>query len=104
MNMMDKYAIVKIKGKQHVVAEGQEFLVDKLDSEKIEMDVLLVVDKGKFRLGKPHVKGAILKIKVINKEEKGKKIDIRKFKAKSRYRKRIGFRPVYTRLLVEKIK
>jgi len=34
---------------------------------------------------------------------KGKKLSVFKYKAKSRYRKKIGFRPIYSRYLVEKI-
>lgn len=99
-----KYAIIKIKGVQYKVSEGDEVLVGKLgEKEKPEAEVLLVVSDGKVKIGKPVVKGAKVKLKVVKQEEKGKKLKILKYKAKSRYRKRMGFRPVYTRLLVEQI-
>jgi large subunit ribosomal protein L21 len=101
---MAKYAVVRINGKQYKVEEGKEILVDKVaDPKKLAAEVLLVADGGKVSVGKPLVKGAEVKFKVIAELEKGKKVDIYKFKAKSRYRKHIGFRPQYTRLLVEKI-
>jgi large subunit ribosomal protein L21 len=100
---MSKYAVIKIKGNQYKVTEGEEILVDKLGDEKPEAEVLLVVDNGKVKVGKPKVRGAKVKLKVVNAEEKGKKLTVLKYKAKSRYRKKKGFRPIYTRLLVEKI-
>lgn len=98
-----KYAIVRIKGTQYKVVEGNDLLVDKLDVGDVPGEVLLEVDNGKVAIGKPEIKGAKVKFKVVAQEEKGEKLDIFKYKAKSRYRKHTGFRPKYTRLLVEKI-
>jgi large subunit ribosomal protein L21 len=103
MGKNNKYAVVRLKGTQHKVVEGQELLVDKVDPKEIEAEVLLSVDDGKVKIGKPTVKSAEVKFKVVNEEEKGEKVDIFKYKSKSRYRKHMGFRPKYTRLLVEKI-
>lgn len=98
-----KYAVVKIKGSQYKVKEGDEILVDKLDSDKPEVNVLLKVVNGKVSVGKPTVKGAKVPLKVLEAEEKGEKLHVRKFRAKSRYRRKIGHRPKYTRLKVQKI-
>jgi len=101
---MTKYAVVRIGGKQYKVTEGKEILVDKLtDPKKFDVETLLAVDGEKVRVGKPVVKDAKIKIKVVAGLEKGEKIEIYKFKAKSRYKRHIGFRPQYSRLLVEKI-
>lgn len=100
---MTKYAVIRLKGQQFKVSEGDEILVGKLGSGKPEADVLLVADGGKVKVGKPMVRGAKVKLKVLESEEKGKKLYVQKYKAKSRYRRKYGFRPVYTRLLVEKI-
>ena len=97
-----KYAIVRFGGKQYKAEEGKEILVDRLADAKTEPEVLLMVDGDKVSVGTPLVKGAAVKIKVIE-EVKGEKIDIMKYKSKSRYRKHTGFRPVYTKLLVEKL-
>lgn len=79
-------------------------MVDKLgDLKTIEPEVLLVADAGKVQVGKPVLKDVKVKVKVVTELEKGEKIDVYKFKAKSRYRKHTGFRAQYTRLLVEKI-
>jgi large subunit ribosomal protein L21 len=98
-----KYAIVKIKGQQYKVSEGDEILVDKLGTDKPDVKVFLVVDEKGAKIGKPEVKGAKVKMKILEAEEKGKKLYVQTFKAKSRYRRKIGFRPIYSRLLVEKI-
>lgn len=101
---MGKYAIVRIGGKQYKVSEGQEILVDKIsDLKKLEVETLLFSDGKDVKVGKPVLKNANVKIKVLSEMEKGRKVDIYKFKAKSRYKKHTGFRPQYTRLLVEKI-
>jgi len=101
---MSKYAVIKIKGTQYKVAEGEEILVDRLgEKEKPEAKVLLVSQDGNVKVGKPEVRGAKVTFKVLEPEVKGEKITVFKYKAKSRYRKKRGFRPVYTKLLVEKI-
>ena len=96
------YAILRIKGHQYKVSEGQEILVDRIGDGKVEADILLVSKAAKVKIGKPVVKDAKVTIKVLG-EEKGEKIDVYKYKSKSRYRRHTGFRPQYTRLLVQKI-
>lgn len=109
-----KYAVIRIKGRQYKVSEGEEILVDRIqDPKDLNLEVLLVVDHKKgspdtkdfgvgVNVGKPTVSGAKIKVKVLG-EEKGEKIHGLKYKAKSRYRRRWGFRPQYTRVLIEKI-
>jgi len=98
-----KYAVIRIKGQQYKVSEGDEILVGKLVDKKPKAEVLLLADNGKVKVGKPTVKGAKVKIKIVKQEEKGEKLYVQKFKAKSRYRRKMGFRPLYTRLLIERI-
>lgn len=111
---MAKYAVVRIGGKQYKVEEGKEILVDKLslasqgpgklaDPKKVEAEVLLFADGKTVKVGKPTLKDVKITFKVVTELEKGEKLDIYKFKAKSRYRKHTGFRAQYTRLLIEKI-
>lgn len=101
---MAKYAVIRLGGKQYRVKEKDEILVDKLtDPRKIEPKVLLYVADGKVKVGKPFLKDIKVKVEVLAEIEKGEKIDIFKYKAKSRYRKHIGFRSQHTRLLVQSI-
>ena len=100
---MSKFAVVKITGHQYQVEEGQEILVDHVVDAKLEPQVLLISDEDKVVVGKPEVKGAKVTLKVLASEEKGTKIRVIKYKSKSRSRKVRGFRPLYTRFLVQKI-
>ena len=100
---MDKFAVIRILGKQYKVTEGEEILVDKLNDLKVVPEVLLYVDGDIVEVGTPVLKKAVVKIKVLKEVEKGEKIDIFKYKAKSRERRHIGFRAQHTRLLIEKI-
>lgn len=98
------YAVIKIGGKQFRVSEGDTIEVQKLDSKdgRVELNeaLLLVTDKD-VKVGKP-----TLKTKVVGrvlKNFKGEKIRVAKFKAKSRYRRTAGFRPLLSLLKIEKI-
>ena len=101
---MDKFAVIRIGGKQYRVTEGQEILVDKLaDTKKVTPEVLLFVEGETVEVGTPVLEKAKVTVKVLAELEKGEKVDIFKYKAKSRERRHVGFRAQYTRLLVEKI-
>ncbi len=100
---MTKYAVIRIQGKQYKVSEGDEILVGKMSDLKAEAEVLLFSDGESVKVGKPTLSDVKVKVKVLTELEKGEKVDVYKFKAKSRYRKHIGFRPQYTKLLIEKI-
>ncbi len=103
---MKKYAIVKIAGFQYKVAEGDELKVNKLNSGKGKSitfeEVLLIAGDSQVKIGQPLVKGAQVKAKVLE-ELKGKKIRVATYKAKSRQRRVKGFRPLLTRIKIEKI-
>lgn len=101
---MDKFAVIRITGKQYRVTEGEEILVDKInDLTKVEPEVLLFVDGDKVEVGTPVLSKAKVQVKVLKEVEKGEKIEIFKYKAKSRERRHVGFRAQHTRLLIEKI-
>jgi len=100
-----KYAVFSSGSKQYLVSEGDEVLIEKINTEKgkpVEFDrVILTVQDEKVVVGKPYLKA---KIKAnVTEETKSKKIRVFKYKAKSRYRKKIGFRPSYSRIVIEKI-
>ena len=101
-----KYAVIKIGGKQYKVQEDEEILIDKIEGKREEKvtfnEVLLIVDNKKIKIGAPY----LIKAKVsaeIAAQEKGKKIRVAKFKAKSRYRRVMGFRSLLTRVKIKKI-
>lgn len=102
---MAKYAIVQISGKQYRVSEGQKLNVERLDKTdgQIELDrVLLVAQDGDVKIGSPIVSGVKVVAKVLG-EEKGEKIRVVKFRAKSRYRRTTGFRPIFTTIEILRV-
>lgn len=100
-----KYAVISISGKQQIVTEGEKLQVDRLEGKEGETlnikDVLLVVD-GDAKIGTPLVEGAQVKLKVVS-HEKGDKIRVATFKAKSRQRKVRGHRQSLTTVEVVSI-
>lgn len=98
-----KYAVLRDRGNQYKVAEGEEFLVDHFDGEKFEPEILLLVDGEDVSVGTPVLSKVKANFSILKESEKGEKIRVFKYKAKSRYRKTIGSRPVHTRIKLEKI-
>lgn len=100
-----KYAVIKTGGKQYKVTEGQVIeveLLDYKDSSFIFEEVLLVVDGDKVEIGTPTIEGMKVYADVVA-EVKGDKIEVFKYKSKSRYRKHTGHRQKYTQLKINGI-
>ena len=101
-----KFAVIATSGSQHRVEEGTEILVDRLENkegDKISFDAILYVDDEAVHIGTPTVNGTSVKATVIG-HERGDKIRVATFKAKSRQRRVKGFRHDYTPLKIYKIK
>lgn len=98
------YVVFKSGGKQYRAKTGDTLEVDKILGDKDNVlefeEVLLLVNGGKVSLGKPYVKGAKVKATIVE-QKKGPKLRVSKFKAKARYRRTVGFRPMITTLRVE---
>lgn len=91
------FAVIKTGGKQYKVTKGDVLRVEKLansqEGKKVTFDKVLMVadDKGAVTLGAPYVKGATVEATLL-KNLKDKKIDVLKYKNKTRYRKSFGHR------------
>lgn len=100
------FAVVAINGKQYTVAKGDIVLVERLEGEVGETvtfdHVLLTNADGKTHVGTPAVRGVSVKAKILA-HEKGEKLEVRRFKAKVRTRRKTGFRPQLTKLQVVSI-
>lgn len=97
-------AVIKVGGKQYIVAEKQTVLVDKLQDEKeLSLEPLMVFDDKTATVGKPTVKGASVKAKVVEPVVAGEKIRVAKFEAKKRVKKITGHRQKYTKLEITSI-
>ncbi len=98
-------AVVRIGGKQYIVAEKETLLVDRLPegTKELTPDVLMVLDGDKSTVGTPLVKGVSVKAEVVDAEVKGDKIRVIRYKSKKRVHKENGHRQKYSRIKVSKI-
>ncbi len=64
--------------------------------------VLLISDGGTSTVGKPYVDGALVTAEVVG-HVKDDKVQVFKFKRRTKYRKMRGHRQQYTEILVKKI-
>jgi len=99
-------AVVKIGGKQFVVAEKETLLVDLLQegTKELTLDALLVIDGDKTTVGSPLVKGVTVTAKVLDDLVKGEKIRVIRYKAKKRVHKENGHRQKYSKIEITSIK
>lgn len=100
------YAIVTTGGKQYKVSQDDIITVEKLDAQvgdKINLDVMMLVDGDKVTNGNPLVKNAEVVAEVL---EHGKedKIVVFKYKAKKNYRRKQGHRQPFTALKIVSVK
>lgn len=99
-------AVVKIGGKQFIVAEKETLLVDLLPegTKELTLDALLVIDGDKTTVGTPTVKGVKVTAKVTEDLVKADKVVAIRYKAKKRVHKQMGHRQKYSRIEVTSIK
>jgi large subunit ribosomal protein L21 len=101
-----KYAVVESGGKQYIAREGEIIEVDRLPKnigQAIEFkDVLLIIDNGKVLVGKPFVRGARVRGKVVD-HFKARKVIVFKFIPKERYRRKRGHRQKYSKIAISSI-
>jgi large subunit ribosomal protein L21 len=100
----NNFAVIFTGGKQYIVHEGQDLVVDKLEvdeSGKVVFDkVLLYADKkNNITLGRPYIAKATVSAELV-KQDQGEKIRVARFKAKSKYRRVTGFRQQLTQVKI----
>lgn len=99
------FAVIETGGKQYLVFVGDEVKIEKLTDgskvgDKITFDKVLLKDNGKETLvGAPHLAGEKVTAQVI---EIGRlpKVDVVKYKAKTRYFKKIGHRQPFFKIKI----
>jgi large subunit ribosomal protein L21 len=100
------YAVVRAGGRQEKVSVGTIVTLDRVKSDasgKIQLPALLLVDGDKITTDA----SALAKVKVtaeVLEDLRGPKIVIQKYKNKTGYKKRMGFRAELTRVKVTEIK
>ena len=99
-------AVVKVGGKQYVVAEKETLLVDLLPegTKELKLDALLTIDGDKTTVGTPLVKGVTVSAKVVDELVKGEKVTAIRYKAKKRVHKQMGHRQKYSKIEITSIK
>lgn len=104
---MSKIAIIKTGGKQYKVKEGQTIKIETLNQEMgavVKFDTLLVAsdDGSDVNVGQPSL-GEMVEAKIV---ELGKddKINVIKYKAKTRYKRNIGHRQQFAKVEIVSIK
>ncbi|MBL8746098.1 MAG: 50S ribosomal protein L21 [Phycisphaerae bacterium] len=102
------YAIIEDSGSQIKASVGAVLTVDLRDlpenAKSVTFDhVLLICKDTAAKVGTPYVAGATVVAEVIDREFKGEKIDIFKYKRRKGYHKKIGHRQRYMRVKVSAI-
>ncbi|MFH1192287.1 MAG: 50S ribosomal protein L21 [bacterium] len=101
-------AVIKTGGKQHKIKDNEILKIAKIKGEKGEKiefkDVLLISDDGEtdIKIGRPLVEGASVNAEIL-KQGRDKKINVIKYKRKTRYRKKSGHRQDFTKVKILEI-
>ena len=100
------YAVVRAGGRQEKVSVGTIVTLDRIKADangKIELPALLLVDGDKVTTDSTALAKVKVTAEVLN-DLRGPKIIIQKYKNKTGYKKRQGFRSELTRVQVKEIK
>ena len=102
-----EFAVIETGGKQYIVSVGDvlnvELLGEHKEGAKVEFDTVLMTDDGKAsEIGTPYVKGKKVTATYLG-LEKGKKISILRYKAKSNRDRKLGHRQKYSQIKIETI-
>lgn len=101
-------AVIKTGGKQYVVSKGDTIVIEKLPGEVKKGDAVtfsevLLVDNGSdTTIGTPLIKGARVS-GTVESVFRAKKVEVVKYKPKSRYYKRRGHRQPAVKVIIDAI-
>jgi large subunit ribosomal protein L21 len=100
------FAVIKNGGRQYKVSVGQTLEVNRLpveDGEQIRIEeVLLISDADRSLVGAPFVGNAAV-LATVERQARGEKLIVFKYKSKKRYRHRRGHRQELTVLHIDDI-
>lgn len=98
-------AVIETSGRQYLVKEGNKIIINKskkdIGEEIIFDKILLLNDNGKTYIGTPYIENVEVIGKIVRHIKK--KTLIIKFKPKTRYRKKKGYKNYFDEVLIEKI-
>jgi large subunit ribosomal protein L21 len=108
---MINFAVIKTGGKQYFAEEGKTLTIEKIIGEEAEgykvgdkitfEEVLMQVAGEKVEIGTPNLKSKVTA--EIVEIDRADKVDVVKYKQKSRYFKRKGHRQPYFKVKILKI-
>jgi large subunit ribosomal protein L21 len=96
------YAVVKAGGRQEKVSVGDTLVVDRVDAAvgaKVNFPAVLLVD-GQDVTADPKALASVKVVGEVLADQKGPKIRITRYKQKTGYRRRQGFRAALTRVKI----
>lgn len=102
------YAVIATGGKQYLVRAGDTLRIEKLSGDfkkddVVTFDKVLLLDDGKeTKVGTPYLAGVNVKATITD-IGRGRKIEVIKYKAKSRYFKLRGHRQPYLKVKIAKV-
>lgn len=106
---MKEFAVIQTGGKQYKVAKGDVVKIEKLpgdykEGDTITFEKVLLVDNGKdTTIGTPYISGAKV-MGTLKEAGRDKKISVVRFKPKSRYHKKRGYRQPYFKVEITGLK
>ena len=101
------FKVIQTGGKQYKVKTGDSLKIEKLAGEqkvgdKVIFDRVLLSDDGeKTEVGTPFIDGEKVEA-IVTEIGRNKKVEVIKYKQKSRYFKKIGHRQPYIKVKIEK--
>ncbi|QQR82590.1 50S ribosomal protein L21 [Candidatus Campbellbacteria bacterium] len=100
------FAVIETGGKQYLVSDDKSIVTEKLPieaGEKVVFDKVVLMDDGSTTtLGAPYIVGAKIEA-TLDAQGRGKKIEVIKYKAKSRYYKKRGHRQPFSKVTIKKV-
>ena len=104
-----EFAVIHTGGKQYTVSKGDVVTIEKIigdykEGDSIVFDKVMLVDNGSdTTIGTPYIAGAQVKgtIKEIG---RATKVNVIKYKQKSRYYKKNGHRQPFFKVVIEALK
>ena len=93
--------VIKAGGKQHVVESGKTITIEKISGQpgdRVSFDTLLHADGDTVQIGMPALDAKTTA--TIASHGRGDKVLVVKYKAKTRYRRRVGHRQPFTKITV----
>lgn len=99
-----EFAVIATGGKQYQVAVGETIMIEKIagfaKGDTISFDHVLLVDNGlDTTIGTPYITGAVVsgEVAVVGREAK---VNVIKYKQKSRYFKKNGHRQPFSKVTI----